>query len=170
MQRRSLLGLGVAGGALLALAGGGLAWMYEAAWREGQLLPAGRSVLGAVARAMLEGSLPDQPGLRDQAIDAHLLRMQALLSALPPHTQAEVADLLALLALPPARMAVCGLASSWDEAPAADVESALQSMRVSSWMLRRQAYGALRELTYAAYFGDVATWPLLRYPGPRALP
>jgi hypothetical protein len=42
-------------------------------------------------------------------------------------------------------------------------------MRQSSLLLRRQAYGALRDLTHAAYFADATTWPLLRYPGPRTL-
>jgi hypothetical protein len=169
MQRRNFLGLGVAGTALLALAGGGVASMYEAALRNGELLPAGRRVLTGVAGAVLDGSLPDKPDARTAAIDAHLRRMQALLQAMPLHTQAEVADLLALLALPPIRRALCGLSSPWESASVADVQTILQSMRRSSLLLWRQAYGALRDLTHAAYFSDASTWPLLRYPGPRAL-
>jgi hypothetical protein len=169
MQRRTLLGLGVAGGALLALAGAGVAWMYEAAWRDGHLLPAGRRVLAGVARAVLDGTLPAEPRVQSAAIEAHLNRMQALIQAMPPHTQAEVADLLAVLALPPSRWALCGLSSPWETAAVNEVQSALQSMRRSSLLVRRQAYGALRDLTHAAYFADASTWPLLRYPGPRAI-
>jgi hypothetical protein len=169
MQRRTLLGLGLAGTALLAAAGGGIAWMQGAAWRDGQLLAPGRKVIAAVARAVLEGSLPAPPASQARAIEAHLDRMQATLRALPPHTQAEVADLLALLALPPTRLALCGLSSAWDDAPVAAVQAALRSMRGSSLLLRRQAYGALRDLTHAAYFVDASTWSVLRYPGPRAL-
>ncbi len=169
MQRRTLLGLGAAGAAVVALAGGGAAWMYESAWRDGELLRAGRSVLAGVARAVLDGSLPDEPRAADAAIDAHLDRMQTALRALPPHTQAEVADLLALLAMPPGRRVLAGLSSPWDSAAVSDVQAALQSMRASSLLLRRQVYHALRDLTHAAYFAEASTWPLLSYPGPRSL-
>jgi hypothetical protein len=169
MQRRTLLGLGVAGAALLALAGGGAALMYERAWRDGKLLPAGRRVLAAVARAVLDGSLPSDAAARATAIDGHLTRLQATVSAMPAHTQSEVADLLALLSMPPLRVTLTGLSSPWEQASVADVQAALQSMRQSSLLLRRQAYGALRDLTHAAYFADASTWPLLHYPGPRTL-
>jgi hypothetical protein len=169
MQRRTLLGLGVAGAALVALAGGGTAWMYESAWRDGRLLPAGRRVLAAVARAVLDGSLPADAAEQAAAIDGHLARMESTVSVMPLHTQGEVADLLALLAMPPLRAALAGLPNAWEHASVTDVQAALQSMRQSSLLLRRQAYGALRDLTQAAYFADASTWPLLRYPGPRAL-
>ena len=86
-----------------------------------------------------------------------------------PHTQSELADLLALLAMPPLRATLAGLSNAWEHASVADVQAALQSMRQSSLLLRRQVYGALRDLTHAAYFADESTWPLLRYPGPRSL-
>ena len=169
MQRRTLLGLGVAGAAIVALAGGAAAWMYEAAWRDGKLLPAGRRVFAAVARAVLDGSLPADASAQVAAVESHLMRMEATINAMPPHTQAEIADLLALLHLPPVRATLTGLPQAWDSAPLRDVQAALQTMRESSLLLRRQAYGALRDLTHAAYFADASTWSLLRYPGPRAL-
>lgn len=169
MQRRTLLGMGVAVGALVALAGGGAALLYERAWRDGKLLPPGRHVLASVARAVLDGSLPNEMAAQAAAIEAHLTRIEATVVAMPAHTQGEIADLLALLALPPLRATVVGLPGAWADAPLADVQAALQSMRRSSMLLRRQAYNALRDLTHAAYFADASTWPLLRYPGPRAL-
>ena len=169
MQRRTLLGMGVAAGALFALAGGGAALLYERAWRDGKLLPAGREVFAAVARAVLDGSLPNDTAARAAAIEAHLTRIEATVGAMPTHTQGEIADLLALLALPPLRATVVGLSSAWAHAPRADVQAALQSMRRSSLLPKRQIYNALRDLTHAAYFADASTWPLLRYPGPRAL-
>jgi len=169
MQRRSLLGLGVAGGALLALAGGGAALMYERAWRDGKLLPAGRDVLASVARAVLDGSLPGDAAARATAIESHLSRMEATVGAMPAHTQSEIADLLSLLAMPPLRVTLAGLSSAWERAAVTDVQAALQSMRQSSLLLRRQVYGALRDLTLAAYFSDASTWPVLHYPGPRTL-
>jgi hypothetical protein len=170
LQRRTLLSLGVAGSAVVALSAGGIAWMFEPAWRDSQLLPAGRRVLGAVARAVLDGHLPDDAAAQGRAVEQHLERMNALLRSLPPHTQAEVAELLALLALPPTRLALTSLAKPWDEATVAEVQSSLRTMRSSSLLLRRQAYTALRDLTRGAYFADASTWPAMRYPGPRALP
>jgi hypothetical protein len=169
MRRRTLLGLGAAGALGLAIVGGGVAAMHEAAWRDGRLLPAGRLVLAGVANAVLDGSLPDEAPARSAAMDAHMQRLQSLLQTLPGHAQREVGDLLALLAMPPGRRVLAGLSAHWLSAPTAQVQAALQSMRVSRWMLRRQAYGALRDLTHAAFYADASAWPLLGYPGPRAL-
>jgi hypothetical protein len=169
MQRRSLLGLGLAGGAALALAGAGASLLHSPAWRDGQLLPAGRTVFSAVARGVLEGSLPAAEAPRTRAISEFLARLQATIGAMPAATQAEVGDLLALLAMPPGRVALAGLAAPWQEATVPAIQAALQSMRESRLMLRRQAYHALRDLTHAAYFADASTWALLRYPGPTAL-
>jgi hypothetical protein len=169
LQRRTLLGLGVAGSALVALSAGGIAWMYEPAWRDDKLLPAGQRVLGAVARAVLDGQLPDEPTAQSRSIEQHLARMEHLLRNLPPHTQAEVAQLLALLGLPPTRVALASLATPWEAASVAQVQDALRSMRASTLLLRRQVYTALRDLTRGAYFADASTWSSMRYPGPRAI-
>jgi hypothetical protein len=169
MQRRTLLQLGVVSAALVAIGGGAGALMYERAWRDGKLLPAGRQVLAAVARAVLDGSLPNDAAAQSRTIDSHLVRLEATVAAMPSHTQKEVADLLTLLATPPLRVTFAGLRAPWERASLADVQTALQSMRQSSLLLRRQTYNALRDLTHAAYFADPSTWPLLRYPGPRAL-
>jgi hypothetical protein len=167
MQRRTLLGLGIAGSAALALAGGG-AWLLRAspAWRDGRLLPDGARVMRAVARAVLDGSLPEGAAAQTGALDAHLARLQDSLAALSPASQREVNELLTLLATAPGRIALAGLSTAWDEAAVADIGRALQSMRLSSLSLRQQAYHALRDLTLAAYFADPATWAQLGYPGP----
>jgi hypothetical protein len=169
LQRRTLLGLGLAGSALVALSAGSIAWMFEPAWRDDRLLPAGEHVLGAVARAVLDGHLPDERRGQAQAIEQHLERMTQLLRNLPPHTQAEVAEMLALLALPPTRMALASLAAPWQSASVAQVQESLRNMRTSTLLLRRQIFTALRDLTRGAYFADAATWPSMRYPGPRVL-
>jgi uncharacterized protein YjiS (DUF1127 family) len=166
MQRRTLLGLGVASGAALALVGGGAALFYERAWRDGHLAPTGRHVVRAVARGVLDGSLPAVGAAKHAALEAHLDRMEVTLRALPQWTQRELADLLAVLALPPGRLALSGLTPDWASASVAEIQAALQTMRTSRMGLRQKAYHALRDLTHAAYFADRSTWPLLGYPGP----
>ena len=169
MQRRTLLGLGMAAAAVVSLVGAGAAWLHDPAWRDGRLLRSGREVLRAVANAVLDGSLPDATEERSAALDNHLQRMETTIAALPVHMQEELGTLLAVLASAPLRRIVVGLAAPWDVAPISEAQRALQSMRTSSSMLRRQAYGALRDLTHAAYFVEPSTWVLLHYPGPRAL-
>ena len=157
MQRRTLLGLGGAGAALLAMAGGGVAMLHERAWHDGKLLPAGRKVFASVARAVLDGSLPSDAVAQAIAIESHLARVEATVNAMPPQTQAELADLLALLAMPPLRATFAGLSTAWEHASVTDVQEALQSMRQSTLLLRRQAYSALRDLTHAAYRSEEHT-------------
>lgn len=169
MHRRTLLRLGLTSGAGLLLAAGGIALFYEPAWRGGHLTEHGRRVLGAVARAVLDGSLPPDARLQQAALATHLERMDATLRALPPATQREVGELLALLASPPGRLALAGLTPDWLRASVAQVQTALQGMRVSRIRLRQQAYHALRDLTHAAYFGDSASWAQLGYPGPMTI-
>ncbi len=166
MQRRTLLKLGVATGTALALIGGSVSLLHEPAWRDGRLTDAGRAVLGAVARAVLDGSLPAALAPREIALAAHLDRMDATLRALPTAMQREIADLLALLAIPPGRLALAGLTTDWPRADVLQLQSALQGMRTSRVSLRQQAYHALRDLTHGAYFADSATWSQLGYPGP----
>lgn len=166
MQRRTWLKLGAASGAALALVGGGAALVFEAGWRDGRLTASGRGVMESVARAVLEGSLPAEVQAQRTALASHLDRMDATLRGMGPSTQREIGDLLALLAFPPGRLALAGLAHDWARADVVQVQSALQAMRSSRINLRRQAYHALRDLTHAAYFADSATWALLGYPGP----
>jgi hypothetical protein len=159
----------LAGAAAVAVIGGGVALGLVRGWQDGRLSPPGRVAMSAVARAMLEGSLPADADEAQAAIDAQLVRLEALIAGMPVATQREVGDLLTILTTPPGRRVLAGLSPSWHEASIAQLQAVLQAMRQSRWLLRRQAYHALRELTLGAYFADAAAWPLLRYPGPRAI-
>lgn len=165
MQRRTLLKLGVASAAVLAVAGGATAFLQPGIAR-GQLTTAGREVFYAVGQAVLDKSLPAEDGPRQIALDGLLTRIDVLLASLPPATQNELSQLLSLLASQPGRLALAGLGTPWADAPVADVQRALQGMRLSSLALRQQAYGALHDIAAGAYFSDKASWALLGYPGP----
>jgi hypothetical protein len=170
MQRRTLLGLGVAGSLAVAALGGGAAWVLRTpAWHGGALSEPGRAIFRAVGRAVLDGSLPQDPGLQALALDAYLDRLTSAVASLPPASQGELEALLSLLAMAPGRRLLAGLPDSWEDATVAQVQTALQSMRHSPLVLRRQAYHALRDLTHGAYFADAATWTLLGYHGPNPI-
>jgi hypothetical protein len=95
-----------------------------------------------------------------------LTRVDALVAGLPRHAQAELSQLLSLLASGAGRRAVAGLVPAWDAATVEDIQAALQSMRTASLSLRQQAYHALHDITFGAYFSDASTWSVLGYPGP----
>jgi hypothetical protein len=169
MQRRTLLKLGFASGAALTLLAGTAVLLYEPAWRDGRLSETGRRVLRGVARAILDGWLPDDATNMQVALRSHLDRMDDTLRAMPPAAQREIAQLLALLASTPGRLALAGLGADWSDADVPRVQAALQGMRSSRIGLRMQAYHALRDLTHAAYFSDRTTWARLGYPGPSVI-
>jgi hypothetical protein len=168
MQRRQWLALGAASVAMLAAGGGAVAFLRPGL-AGGRLSPAGREVFRAVGKAMLAGSWPVQPDLVRAATEDWLIRVDVLVAGLPAHAQAELSQLLALLASGAGRVMLAGLHEPWEAAPLAAIHQALQSMRVSSWSLRQQAYQALHDIAGGAYFSDAQTWSLLGYPGPRTL-
>ena len=167
MQRRTLLKLGVASAALLAIAGGTAA-LVQPGLERGALTAAGCSVFSAVAQAVLDKSLPEQSAASQVEVTALLGRIDVLVSALPSHAQAELSQLLAILATGAGRLALAGLGTPWPDASVQEVQAALQGMRVSSLAVRQQAYAALHDITAGAYFSEPSTWALLGYPGPLA--
>lgn len=168
LRRRTLLTVGITAGMLLALAGGTLAWLRPGLATDGALAPAGRDVFGAVARAVLSGLLPPPPA-QEAALAALLDRLDATLQGLPPALQAEVGEMLTLLASPPGRLLLTGLRSDWPDASAGEVTETLHALRRSSLAVRQQLYRALRDLVNAAWFADPSAWSPIGYPGPLKL-
>ncbi len=166
MRRRTLLTLGLAGGAVLALAGGTVA-LLQPARRDGRLTDAGRALFAALAPAVLTLFLPTEPAARAAALAAYLGRAEDAIAGLPPALQGEVDELLTLSVSAPGRRLLVGLATPWAEAGVPEVQQALQGMRDSTLALRQQAYHALRDLTNASWFADPATWAAIGYPGQR---
>ncbi|MBX3658193.1 MAG: hypothetical protein KF740_07170 [Ramlibacter sp.] len=165
MQRRSMLKLGAASAVLLALAGGAVS-QWQPGLRQGRLSAAGREVLEAMGRGILDGTLPADPTARAAALGGLLDRIDLLVSALPTHAQAELSQLVGVLATGAGRLGLAGLAKPWPAAGEAEIQQALQSMRVSRLTLKQQAYQALHDIVGGAYFSDASTWTLLGYPGP----
>jgi hypothetical protein len=168
MRRRGLLTLGAVAAVVLAAGGGALA-LIQPGWRDGRLTPRGRELFAAVGSALLDGSLPRGDAAASRAIDGLLTRLDATIAGLPPHVQAELSQLLALLGSTGGRLALSGLQEDWQRASLAQRQEALQAMRVSSAAVRQQSYQALHDLVGSAYFSDPSTWHALGYPGPVAI-
>ena len=75
MRRRALFQVGLAGTFLLAAAGVGVSLM-PAAWQAPRLSLEGRSIFEAIARAVLDGALPDETPARNIALQAHVARVE----------------------------------------------------------------------------------------------
>ncbi|MEO5672063.1 MAG: hypothetical protein ABIR26_15335 [Ramlibacter sp.] len=166
MKRRNLLALGALSAAVLIVGGGSLA-LLQPGLHDARLSPAGRDVFAGAGRALLDGSLPSEADALRHALEGLLGRIDGVVSALPPHAQVELSQLLSILSIAGGRRLLGGLAEPWSTAPVADIQQALQSMRVSGVTLRQQAYQALHDIVGGAYFSDTQTWSLLGYPGPR---
>lgn len=165
MQRRTLLKLGITASAVLLIAGGTAA-LIQPGLTQGLLSASGRKVFSAVSSAVLDKTLPSELVARKAAIAGLLARIDVLVSALPSHAQDELSQLLSVLASAAGRRALAGLGTPWADASVAEVQAALQGMRLSSLALRQQAYAALHDITAGAYFSEPASWALLGYPGP----
>lgn len=140
--------------------------MLQPGLRQGKLTPAAQTIFSSVARAILDRTLPSEQLDKQRALAGLLQRIDDLVQAFPPHVQAELSQLLGLLATAAGRRTLAGLASDWQSASVTDMQEALQSMRVSRLALRQQSYHALHDIVGAAYFSDASTWPALGYPGP----
>lgn len=168
MQRRRWLQLGLASAALLAVAGSS-AWLTPAGLDGHRLTAAGRTVLQAITRAMLDGRLPAAPGALDAELQAQVARVEALVAGMPQATRSELSRLLGVLAGLPGRSLLAGLSVEWPAASVLQVQQALESMRHSRLSLRQQAYHALRELSQLGHYTEPSHWAAIGYPGPTDL-
>src|SRR5690606_1857189 len=118
LSRRSLLKVGLLGGAMLATAGVTVALVdrFSAAPAEGYLAlrSADLPILSALAPVMLEGSgaperQPEAAGLTVRALDRQLPRLS-------PEMLKLTRQLLAVLALPVTRGPLAGIWGSWESA------------------------------------------------------
>ena len=165
MHRRTLFKLGLTSAAVLVVAGSAAA-LLQPGLNQNVLSPTGRMIFLAVGRAVLDKSLPQQDDARETALKGLLDRIDGLIGGLPRYVQSELSQLLALLGSSAGRRALAGLNNLWDEATVAQVQQALQGMRLSRMALRQQAYAALHDISAGAYFADPSSWSVLGYPGP----
>lgn len=164
MQRRQLLKFGLVGFGLVALGGGGAA-LWKPALQNDRLTHAGRQALGALARAVLDGSLP----VGDAALNQHLDHLDGVVQRMPPAVRAELQQLFSLCTNAGGRWLLWGGLTPLHELSLNEVQALLLAMRHSKLALRQQAYFALRDLNAAAHFAQPGAWNALGYPGPREI-
>jgi len=167
LSRRTFVAAGFVGAAALA----------AAAWLRGPHAPAsrtprraldadGEAIFAAVAPVLLAGALPEEKAARDAALAQTLDGIDTAIAGLSPTAQAELSQLIALLALPPVRFAFARVSDAWPGAAPAEVRRFLDNCRKSRATLMRAAYDALHDLTFAAWYGNANSWAAIGYPGP----
>jgi hypothetical protein len=164
ISRRTFISAGLLGAAALAAArwlrspaGPPDTWAHDADALD---------ILSAVVPVLLAGALPDDAAARRTAVATTVQGVMTAIAGLSPSAQEELRQLFALLSLPPARMAIARVTVPWSEADEAQVRACLDRFRGSSLTLLRSAYGALHQLTFAAWYAGPAAWPRIGYPGP----
>ena len=172
--RRTFLVVGLAGGATLAAA----YWLRGTRERGpvtgasaplAALDPAAPAIIAAIVPVLLDGALPAEAAARQAAVAETVAGVARAVSGLPASAQKELAELFALLGLPPTRVALAGITTPWADAEPAAVAAFLERWRTSGWMLLRAAYDALHQLILAAWYGNPRAWPSIGYPGPPAV-
>jgi len=173
ITRRTFIKTGIAGATLLALA----AAFQRPLDRAGkQALVAGNpldaslaTVVRAVAPVILQGAFPAGEPQRALARERIARDVATAVSALGAGAQQEVAELFALLAFAPTRIAVAGVATAWDQAGASEIEAFLRSWQHSRVDLLKSGYQALHDLVLGAWYADPQNWGAIGYPGPPSL-
>lgn len=173
ITRRTFIKTGIGGAALLALA----AAFHRQLDRAGkQALVAGNPldrslppVVRALAPVMLQGVFPHAGPARAAALERIVRDVAAAVAALGASAQQEVGELFALLAFPPTRIAVAGVASPWETAAGGEIEAFLCSWQHSRIDLLVTGYQALHDLVLGAWYADPQSWAAIGYPGPPSL-
>lgn len=163
MQRRTFIKVGLAGGTVLAAAG-------VASWLIGRDPVADRrEVLDALIPVVLDGALPAEAPRRGAALAQARAAVDTAIAALAPASQDELAQLFALMAIPPSRLALAGLSQPWRDAAPAEIAAVLQSWRTHRIALLQSAYLALHDLIVGGWYADPSHWAALGYDGPPRL-
>ncbi|MFT4924548.1 MAG: hypothetical protein ACI8WB_000626 [Phenylobacterium sp.] len=122
--------------------------------------------LGALIPVFLSGVLPSDGPQRQQNISEVIAGIRLALKKFPPHTLKELDDLFMLLTNRLTMLAYAGKFAPLNELSLAQATLLIESWRTSFISLLNTAYEGLKELVFAAYYGNPDNWALLNYKKP----
>lgn len=129
----------------------------------------GAQCIAALAPVILDGAIPPEGAARAQAIKEVVDAFDRALLGMPPSVQAEVQQLLGLLAMAATRGPLTGIWRPMREATPEAIAAFLGEWRSSRFDLLRAGYQALNQLTLACWYGMAESWAAIGYPGPPRL-
>ena len=165
LSRRRLIFTGAAGAAVLVAA----RWLTPSRSEDAPLSADAADVMRAVVPALLDGALPDDIAARKVAVEQTVVAVGTAVAGLPPNAREELATLFALLGLAPIRVAFADINTEWRDADVAATNAFLVRLQKSRWAVKRAAYDALHQLTFAAWYANPEAWATVGYPGPPVL-
>jgi hypothetical protein len=134
-----------------------------------RLTAAGKEVIRAFGLVIFDDLLPRDPALRSAALDRHVANVDVMLSNLPPAVRLETSALLGVLGNMAGRVAMTGMVTSWSDASVAQLQSALETLRLSPLRDPQRVYHGLRDLSCVSFFLDSQNWRTIGYGGPSEL-
>lgn len=160
MNRRQFLFSGLALGASTSLLLAG--WQFS-------LSPDEDSrdwVLSAILPALLYGALPEDATLAQAALQRSKTAVNDFIGFLPLSQQQQLHQLFNLLANRLSQLALTGHITALPALSVTTRLGLLNSWRDSYLLILQQAYHSLRELLYAAFYGQPQHWQQLNYTAP----
>jgi hypothetical protein len=168
LSRRSLLKIGLLGGAVLATAGVTVALVdrFASAPAQGHLAlrPADLPILAALVPVMLEGAV--EPTRLSDAARNTIQGLDHQLAHLSPEMLKLTRQMLDVLALPVTRGPLTGIWSGWESASPEAVRHFLARWENSALALLRMGHASLLQLVMMAWYAQPESWAHCGYPGP----
>ena len=168
LSRRSLLKIGVLGGAVLATAGVTVALVdrFASAPAQGHLAlrPADLPILAALVPVMLEGAV--EPTRLSDAARNTIQGLDHQLAHLSPEMLKLTRQMLDVLALPVTRGPLTGIWGGWESASPEAVRHFLARWENSALALLRMGHASLLQLVMMAWYAQPESWAHCGYPGP----
>ena len=128
---------------------------------KGAFLSEDDQTLLSVFVPVIAASMPDKPDLKTA-----IYNIDQTISLLPLRTQAELRELLDLLASGFGRLVIAGVWLSWQSSSQDSVHQFLQDWREHTLQLLQQAYVGLHQLITGAIYAEQESWEAIGYPGP----
>ncbi|AEA86006.1 hypothetical protein [Stutzerimonas stutzeri] len=171
MNRRTLLKVGLLGGAILAA--GGLLGRCAGATAAGPasgfavLREADLPLLHRLVPLLLDGAVAAEH--MPQAVQATLSSLDQGLDHLSPALAVQVRQLFDVLGQPLTRGPLTGIWGDWSQASDDQLRTFLLRWQNSSLALLRQGHASLLQMILMAWYACPASWAHCGYPGPPAI-
>lgn len=165
MNRRQFLTLGVASAVVISTG----ATIYQQSELDSiidSFDQESTGVLVAIIPVLLHGALPEDEKQRQNAVSQTVVDMQTAIATLPPATQAEINQLFDLLKSRLSMLIFAGQFSHLEAMSTSQKVALLDAWRFSYLDLLKVAFTGLKELVFAAYYGNPNNWSQLNYQKP----